>query len=89
MTEYHPEGLLAPYSDPDMILDELRDGLRDFPVPCAICGGERAWRIVILEPDAIFFGPRGEGAIARGCCEACWTDVTVQRRLDYMEREAS
>ncbi len=91
MTEYHPDSLLAAYSDGDYLLDSLRDDLRTDPIACALCGGPDAWRIVILEPDAIFYGPRGRdgAAIARGCCESCWTAVSVQRRLDYSERTAS
>ena len=65
------------FEDPDYILDSLRDALYDDPVPCAICGGEGAFRLVILAPEHIFHGPRGLGPIARGVCSGCYSARTV------------
>lgn len=74
MDDWNPD--LALYQDPDVLLDQLRDDGYDFPVPCHLCGGERAFRIV-------FMGDRPERA--QRVCKPCYESVDVKRRLDYME----
>jgi hypothetical protein len=65
------------FRDPDYILDARREDLLTDPVPCAICGGDKAFRLVILAPEHIFHGPRGIGPVLRGVCDRCYTSRTV------------
>ncbi|MBA3583010.1 MAG: hypothetical protein H0W36_00520 [Gemmatimonadetes bacterium] len=75
---------LALASDPDLVLDTIRDDtFPQRPVPCYGCGradpAEPAWHVVAL--------PNGE---RRGVCSRCWerADMDVTEPLSYEDDDA-